>query len=110
MEMEVISQRLAVLKINVFLRLLRCPWAAAESRSGWPAAQLKELRLEKKLHAPVLKSAARVSALDAPAEPRRLGFLKGKIEVPDARSPGVVRLYSYLSASIGSSVAAFMAG
>lgn len=25
----------------------------------------------------------RVSALDAPTEPRRLGFLKGEIEVPD---------------------------
>jgi prevent-host-death family protein len=29
------------------------------------------------------KPLVKVSALDAPAEPRRLGFLKGEIEVPD---------------------------
>jgi prevent-host-death family protein len=29
------------------------------------------------------KPLVRVSALDAPAEPRRLGFLAGEIEVPD---------------------------
>ena len=29
------------------------------------------------------KPVAKVSALDAPASPRRLGFLKGEIEVPD---------------------------
>ena len=29
------------------------------------------------------KPLVRVSALDAPAEPKRLGFLTGEIEVPD---------------------------
>lgn len=29
------------------------------------------------------KPLVKVSAVDAPAEPRRLGFLKGEIEVPD---------------------------
>jgi len=29
------------------------------------------------------KPLVKVSALDAPAEPRRLGFLKGEIEIPD---------------------------
>lgn len=29
------------------------------------------------------KPLVKVSALDAPAEPKRLGFLKGEIEVPD---------------------------
>lgn len=29
------------------------------------------------------KPLVRVSALDAPAKPRRLGFLEGEIEVPD---------------------------
>jgi len=29
------------------------------------------------------KPLVRVSAIDAPAEPRRLGFLKGEIDVPD---------------------------
>lgn len=29
------------------------------------------------------KPLVRVAALDAPAKPRRLGFLKGEIEVPD---------------------------
>lgn len=29
------------------------------------------------------KPLVKVSAIDAPAEPRRLGFLKGEIEVPD---------------------------
>lgn len=29
------------------------------------------------------KPLVKVSALDAPEEPRRLGFLKGEIEVPD---------------------------
>jgi prevent-host-death family protein len=29
------------------------------------------------------KPLVRVSAIDAPAEPQRLGFLKGEIEVPD---------------------------
>jgi len=29
------------------------------------------------------KPLVKVSALDAPMEPRRLGFLKGEIEVPD---------------------------
>jgi prevent-host-death family protein len=29
------------------------------------------------------KPLVKVSALDAPAEPQRLGFLKGEIEVPD---------------------------
>jgi prevent-host-death family protein len=29
------------------------------------------------------KPLVKVAALDAPAEPRRLGFLKGEIEVPD---------------------------
>lgn len=29
------------------------------------------------------KSLVKVSAVDAPVEPKRLGFLKGEIEVPD---------------------------
>jgi prevent-host-death family protein len=29
------------------------------------------------------KPLVKVAAIDAPAEPRRLGFLKGEIEVPD---------------------------